>query len=183
MIGVSDGTQYPDQFSMYAASYQTDDKQAVGATEKPAGALEVDRGHNVPLIASALTKDGSTMYGMAVDHRVDTNLDFNGTKHDITPFLQAHEGAELGPMADLIKGGMDAKQAYHEAHDKAANPTEAAVRFAYAAKAGLDPDEFNKAYYTHIAAQAKIAAEPSDQPRHPDAHTTKYGLDEAEGVK
>jgi hypothetical protein len=145
--------------------------------EKPTGEFNVDHGHNVPLIASALTKDGSTPYGMAIDHRVSTDMEFEGKTHDITPFLIAHENAELPVMGDLVKGGMDAKHAYELAHDKVANPTEAAARFAYAAKNNLDPDEFNKAYYSHIAQQAKVAAEPTDVPRHLDAHTTRYGLD------
>ena len=148
-----------------------------GATEKPTDASEVDRGHNVPLIASALTKDGSSMYGMAIDHRVSTDMEFDGRTHDITPFLQAHEQAELPVMSDLIKNGATPKDAYEQAHDKVANPTEAAARYAYAAKNNLDPDEFNKAYYQHIAKQMDIASQPSDQPRHPDAHTTRYGLD------
>jgi hypothetical protein len=145
--------------------------------EKPTGEFNIDRAHNVPLIASALTKDGSTPYGIAIDHRVDTNMEFEGKTHDITPFLIAHENAELPVMGDLTKGGMDAKSAYELAHDKVANPTEAAARFAYAAKNNLDPDEFNKAYYSHIAQQADIASQPSDKDRHPDAHTTRYGLD------
>ncbi len=148
-----------------------------GATEKPTDASEVDRGHNVPLIASALTKDGSSMYGLAIDHRVSTDMEFDGRTHDITPFLQAHEQAELPVMSDLINNGMSNKEAYEQAHDKVANPTEAAARYAYAAKNNLDPDEFNKAYYSHIQNAAEVAKQPSDQPRHPDAHTTRYALD------
>ncbi len=145
--------------------------------EKPTGEFNIDRGHNVPLIASALTKDGSTMHGLAVDHRVNLAMNFEGKQHDITPFLWAHEQAELGPMSDAIKGGMDAKDAYELAHDKVANPAEAAVRNSYAIKAGLDVDKFNEAYWSHINTQKDIAAQPSDKERHPDAHTTRYGLD------
>ena len=145
--------------------------------EKPTGEFNIDRAHNVPLIASALTKDGSTMHGMAVDHRVNLAMNFEGKDHDITPFLWAHEQAELGPMAAAVKGGMDAKNAYELAHDKVANPAEAAVRNSYAIKAGLDVDKFNEAYWSHIETQKARAAEPSDRPKHPDAHTTKYALD------
>lgn len=142
--------------------------------------MQVDNQHHVPLVATALTTDGQNMYGMAVDHRVDTQMDFDGKKHDITPFLYAHEQAELGPMHDLIKGGMDVQSAYHEAHDKAANPSEAAARFTYAAKNGLDSDEFNKAYYVHIQQATKVAQQSSEKTVHPNAHTTRYGLDSIE---
>lgn len=142
--------------------------------------MNIDKNHNVPLVASALTKDGRSMYGMAVDHRVPLEMAFNGSMHDLTPFLYTHESSELPVMHDLIKGGMDVQDAYHEAHDKVANPSEASHRFAYAAQAGLDPDEFNQAYYNHIKQATETAKQPSDQPRHPDAHTTKYGLDELE---
>lgn len=146
-------------------------------TEKGADAYKVDRAHNVPLIASALTKDGSSMYGMAVDHRVNLAMNFEGKDHDITPFLYAHEGAELPAMSAAVKGGMSAKDAYGLAHDKVANPAEASVRNAYALQNGLDVDKFNAAYWSHIETQKGVAAEPSDQPRHPDAHTTRYALD------
>lgn len=180
MIGFSDGQQFGSEFEAELGPITPKDASTMppGATEKPAGEFKLDRGHNVPLIASALTTDGHTPYGMAIDSRVDTNMEFEGKKHDITPFLQAHENAELPVMHDLIQGGHSAKDAYELAHDKVANPTEAAVRFAYAAKNNLDPEEFNKAYWQHIEQQKKVAAEPSDQERHPDAHTTRYGLDE-----
>jgi hypothetical protein len=180
MIGVSDGNQYQSEFEAELGPINIDKPMAGSktpstmpstATEKPAGEFKVDRGYNVPLIAA------KTPTGIAIDHRVSTDMEFEGKTHDITPFLIAHENAEIGPMEDLIKGGMDAKSAYELAHDKAANPAEASARFAYAAKNNLDPEEFNNAYYAHIAEQAKIASEPSDRPRHPDAHTTRYGLD------
>ena len=175
-IGFSDGSMAEDW-----GQYYTEGTKAatapLQATEKPAGEFKLDRAHNVPLIASALTKDGSTVHGMAVDHRVNLAMNFEGKDHDITPFLWAHEQAELGPMSDAIKGGMDAKDAYELAHDKVANPAEAAVRNSYAIKAGLDVDKFNEAYWSHINTQKDIAAQPSDQPRHPDAHTTRYALD------
>jgi hypothetical protein len=176
MIGYDDGQQFNSEFESQLGRPINNEPSAASrrastATEKPAGEFNVDRGYNVPLIAA------KTPTGIAIDHRVSTDMDFEGKKHDITPFLVAHENAEIGPMEDLIKGGMDAKHAYSEAHDKAANPAEAAARFAYAAKNNLDPEEFNKAYYTHIAEQAKVAKEPSDKPRHPEAHTTKYDLD------
>lgn len=148
-----------------------------GSATEPSGASNLDTSHHVPLIATALTKDGRSMYGMAVDHRVNLAMNFEGKDHDITPFLYAHEAAELPVMSDLVKGGMSNTDAYEQAHDKVANPTEAAARFAYAAKNHLDPEEFNKAYWSHIQQQAKVAQEPSDRDKHPDAHTTKYGLD------
>ena len=132
---------------------------------------EVDRDHHVPLIAA------KTPNGIAVDHRVNLAMNFEGKDHDITPFLIAHENAEIDPMESAIKGGMEPKKAYELAHDKVANPAEAAVRNAYAISNGLDVDKFNEAYWGHIEQQKKIAAEPSDKPRHPDAHTTRYGLD------
>ena len=147
-------------------------------TDEPGSRIKfTDTSHRVPLIASALTKDGSTMHGMAVDHRVNLAMNFEGKDHDITPFLWAHEQAELGPMAAAVKGGMDAKDAYELAHDKVANPAEAAVRNSYAITHGLDVDKFNEAYWSHINTQKEIAAQTSGQGKHPDAHTTIYGLD------
>jgi hypothetical protein len=195
MIGVSDGTQYQSEFEAELGpitASKTDEGQDPQESfsrrerhikedtpaprrpsidsEKPVGEFNIDRGHNVPLIASY------TPTGVAIDHRVDTDMEFEGKKHDITPFLVAHENAER-VMDDMVKGGMDAKEAYGLAHDKVANPAEAAVRNAYALKNGLDVEEFNKAYWSHIDAQKKIAAEPSDKEKHPEAHTTIYGLD------
>lgn len=181
MIGVSDGSQFNDEFEAQIGGPITN-KPTERASTEPVGEFNVDHAHHVPLVATALTKDGQNMYGMAVDHRVPLEMEFNGSKHDITPFLYAHENAELPVMHDLVKGGMDAKSAYGLAHDKVANPTEAAGRFAYAAKNGLDPEEFNQAYYSHIKQASETAREPSDKDRHPDGHTTKYGLDEAEGA-
>ncbi len=120
------------------------------------------------------------MHGMAVDHRVNLAMNFEGKQHDITPFLWAHEQAELGPMSAAVKGGMDAKDAYELAHDKVANPAEAAVRNSYAITHGLDVDKFNEAYWSHINTQKEIASQTSGQGKHPDAHTTIYGLDPPE---
>ena len=171
MIGQSDGTQYNSEFEAELGPITVPSTMASRATEKPAGEFKVDRGYNVPLIAA------KTPEGIAIDHRVSTDMDFEGTKHDITPFLIAHENAEIDPMESAIKGGMEPKKAYELAHDKVANPAEAAVRNAYAIHNGLDVDKFNEAYWGHIEQQKNIAAEPSDKPRHPDAHTTRYGLD------
>lgn len=206
MIGVSDGTQYESQFEMYAAHYQTSENtitppkdpkfqtpppepkdqsrvpstMPVGAPGKPAGAFNIERGYNVPLAASALTHDGESMYGVAVDHRIPSSHTFEGHTYDPAQFVALHEGAELPHMANLITGGQSAQDAYHEAHDKIATPTETAAVRAYAVKNNLNPDHFMDDYKQFWRDGAAMASEPSDKPRHPDAHTTKYGLDESE---
>lgn len=156
----------------------TSSTMAVSDTEKPAGEFKVDRGYNVPLVATALT-DGS---GIAIDHRVNTDFNFGGKTHDITPFIALHELTELPHMQNLMETGMSPQDAYHEAHDKIAIPIETAASKAYAVRNGYDPDEFHEAYKQHVRDQTAIAAQPSDQNRHPLGHTTQYGLDETEGA-
>lgn len=165
----------------------TDSTMPVGAPEKPAGAFNIERGYNVPLAASALTHDGESMYGVAVDHRIPSSHTFEtgdkdrpGHTYDPAQFVALHEGAELPHMANLITGGQSAQDAYHEAHDKIATPTETAAVRAYAVKNNLNPDHFMDDYKQFWRDGAAMASEPSDKPRHPDAHTTKYGLDESE---
>ena len=138
-------------------------------SEKPTGEFKVDQAHNVPLVASALMDSEGGMYGMAIDHRVKVS-------DDDKELLKLHEGTELPYMNDLVKGGMKPSEAYAEAHKWAtARETAASV-----AKWG---QEGHEAYKERMREAASIAAEPSDRPRHLDAHTTRYGLDESEGVK
>lgn len=129
---------------------------------------EVDRSNSVPLLAA------STPNGIAIDHRVNTNMEYEGKVHDLTPFLKVHEDAERDPYYANKEKGMEPKEAYETAHDKVAIPAETSARNAYAIKEGLDPEEFGKAYNNHMQAQMKIAAEPTDVPRHPEAHTNDF---------
>lgn len=138
----------------------------------------IDRTKDVPLAASALHKDGQ-MYGLAVDKDApDTDLGIPG----FHPFqgVAEHEAAELPMMKDLVDSGMSPQDAYHEAHDKIATPRETAFVRAAAVRAGKDPDQFldtYKQYWRDVASNSSAKETPD---RHPDAHTTTYGLDESE---
>lgn len=148
----------------------SDPEKPTGELQPPAASTvgaEIDRGHHVPLLAA------STPTGIAIDHRVDTNMEFEGKKHDITPFLQVHENAERAPYY-AMKDKLGPKAAYELAHDKVANPAETSARNSYAIQNGLDPEEFNKAYNNHLQTQLKIAEQPSDMPKHPYAHTNDF---------
>jgi hypothetical protein len=129
---------------------------------------EVDRSHSVPLLAA------STPNGIAIDHRVNTNMEYEGKVHDLTPFLKVHEDAEREPYYANKEAGMDPKEAYELAHDKVAIPAETSARNAYAIKNGLDPEDFGKAYNNHMQQQMKVAMEPTDVTRHPEAHTNDF---------
>jgi hypothetical protein len=129
----------------------------------------IDRDHHVPLVASALTDDKGQMYGMAIDHRISPNPEYE--KH-----LWNHEAYENDYMNDLVKNGMSSQDAYHKAHDWSTARESAAVTAEFGEK-GLED------YKQHWRDAASIASEPTDRPRHPDAHTTKHGLDESETGK
>lgn len=126
----------------------------------------IDREHHVPLVASALTDDQGKMYGMAIDSRIPSKPEYE--KH-----LWNHEAFENDYMNDLVKNGMSSQDAYHKAHDWSTARESAAVTAEFGEK-GLED------YKQHWRDAAAIAAEPSDKQRHPDAHTTKHGLDESE---
>lgn len=159
-IGTSNGQQF-DTWSDYALgqnSYHQENKDETG--------FVLDQDHNVPLVASALMNDEGSMYGMAVDHRLNPS-------QDDLDLLRLHESTELPYMNDLVKGGMSAPEAYAVSHKWAtARETAASI-----AKWGQDGHE---AYQQRMRDNASLASEPSDRERHPDAHTTKYGLDESE---
>ena len=80
-------------------------------------------------------------------------------------------------------------EAYDEAHNQIANKIEKAAVKAAAIRGGHpDPDAFYQKYQDYWkqgAAEAKQRAEDPtiETKRHPDAHTTRYGLDESSGVK
>lgn len=141
------------------------------------GSMHVDQTKDVPLAASALHKDGQ-FYGIAVDKDAPkTDLGIKGW----SPFhgVYLHEQSEFAHMKNLIAGGMQPQEAYHEAHDKIATPTETAYVRAIAKQNGKDPDKFldeYKQYWRDVAGNASVG--PFD--RHPDAHTTTFGLDESE---
>jgi hypothetical protein len=176
MIGSSDGQQYESEFDLTIGKPIPPEDKAEGASRKTAGASKsaapitpgatIDRGHHVPLVASALTDKDGQMYGMAIDHRIPPNPGYE--KH-----LWNHEAFENDYMNDLVKNGMSSQDAYHKAHDWSTARESAAVTAEYGEK-GLED------YKQHWRDAASIAAEPTDRPRHPDAHTTKHGLDEAE---
>jgi hypothetical protein len=176
MIGSSTGKQYEEDFDVEIGNHVVDDKEGDKASRKPAGESKsavpitpgatIDRGHHVPLVASALTDKDGQMYGMAIDHRIPPNPRYE--KH-----LWNHEAYENDYMNDLVKNGMSSQDAYHKAHDWSTARESAAVTAEYGEK-GLED------YKQHWRDAASIAAEPTDRPRHPDAHTTKHGLDEAE---
>ena len=147
------------------------------ATEKPAGALNIDRDHHVPLVATALM-DGSG--GIAVDHRIPDTHNFGDHEYDPTQFFHIHEWAEVPHMHNLMEGGMSAQDAYHDAHDKIAIPTETAAVKAYAVRNNLDPEAFMDNFKQFTRGAVATAREPTDVPRHPYGHTTIHDLDTAE---
>lgn len=181
MIGSSEGKQYDTELGVALG-------RPVEASEKPAGASKssgatkvassntstpendiapiIDREHQVPLVASALTDDSGQMYGMAIDHRIPAKPEYE--KH-----LWNHEAYENDYMNDLVKNGMSSQDAYHKAHDWSTARESAAVTAEFGEK-GLED------YKQHWRDASSVAAEPSEMPRHPDAHTTKHGLDESE---
>lgn len=161
------------------------------------GLSTVDREHDVPLAASALVNDKGEMYGVAIDKHIPPS--------EYDQFVMLHEAAEYPHMKNLIDAGQNPIEAYHEAHDKIATPTETAAVRAYAARNGKDPDEYLEQYKQHWrdgASQAALnydsyqnkskkmpkgeikdpdkEAVPTSLNVHPDAHTTRYGLDKAE---
>ncbi len=140
--------------------------------------LHIDRTKDVPLAASALHRDGQ-MYGVAIDKDApQTDLGIPG--FDPSHGVYLHEQAELPHMNNLIDGGMSTQDAYHEAHDKVATPTETAFIRATAVKNGQDPDQFLDKYKQYWRDVASTSAAKENPDRHPDAHTTTHGLDESE---
>lgn len=194
MIGSSDGKQYESEFDLALGRPVQPPEKPAGASKvdpgmvRPPGTLpgmkpypeqpgnpmhdrealpiNIDREHHVPLVASALTDDKGEMYGMAIDHRIPPKPEYE--KHLIN-----HEAYENDYMNDLVKNGMSSQDAYHKAHDWSTARESAAVTAEFGEK-GLED------YKQHWRDAASIAAEPTDRPRHPDAHTTKHGLDESE---
>lgn len=176
-LGTNTGEQFDSEFEYLAASYQPAGR-SLGASGKPTGKSsegggyqgspepEIDRNHHVPLVASALTDDQGRMYGMAIDHRVPAKPEYE--KH-----LWNHEAFENDYMNDLVKTGMSSQDAYHKAHDWSTARESAAVTAEFGEK-GLED------YKQHWRDAASVASEPTNAQRHPDAHTTRHGLDEAE---
>lgn len=176
MIGTSDGQQHEDEFSYLSALHGgTPSTMPVGATGKPVGEFKsslgtqvapvIDRTKDVPLAASALHKDGE-MYGIAIDKDAPHKPEYD-------QYIYKHEADEFAYMKDLIKNGMSPTEAYPKAHDHI-TPMESARVQADLGEKGL---EDYKQYWRDVAS-VSTAKETAD--RHPDAHTTTYGLDEHE---
>lgn len=127
--------------------------------------IHVDRTKDVPLAASALHKDGE-MYGIAIDKDAPHKPEYD-------QYIYKHEADEFAYMKDLIKNGMSPTEAYPKAHDHI-TPMESARVQADLGEKGL---EDYKQYWRDVAS-VSTAKETAD--RHPDAHTTTYGLDEHE---
>lgn len=165
-IGISDGQQHDSWSDFYLSPYHKELSEDINPSS-----FNIDRNHHVPLVASAiLDEKGNPTGDLAIDHRIPS-------KPEYEPYLHLHEMSETFHMNNLMKSGMNALDAYHEAHDKIATPIEsAAVR----ADLGEDGQEAYKQFWREAAS---IAKEPTDKGRHPMAHTTVHGLDEGEGIK
>lgn len=193
MIGSSDGKAYESEMDVALGRPIEPPEKATGASKSDLGTKTpdtlpgmqdypkgfnipdrmdretppiIDREHHVPLVASALTDDSGKMYGMAIDHRIPPKPEYE--KHLIN-----HEAYENDYMNDLVKNGMSSQDAYHKAHDWSTARESAAVTAEFGEK-GLED------YKQHWRDASSIASEPSEMPRHPDAHTTRHGLDESE---
>ena len=143
-----------------------------GLRPESATAMHIDRTKDVPLAASALAKEGEHMYGIAIDKDIPPHPEFD-------KFVYLHEGVEHAHMLNLIDAGQDPIEAYHEAHDRIATPVETAAVRAHAVGLGKDPDKYLEEYQQHWRDGLKKSREgPHD--RHPDAHTTRWKIDEAE---
>jgi hypothetical protein len=106
------------------------------------------------------------MYGVAIDHRVNVPPEY-------LPHLIEHERSENSYMNDLKKDGYSSQDAYHKAHDWATERESAAVIGEF----GREGQDKYKQFFRDAAS---VASEPTDRDRHPDAHTTRHGLDESE---
>jgi hypothetical protein len=134
----------------------------------------IDRNHHVPLAASGILDERGNMTGLAIDHRAPDPPDPAYFQH-----VALHEATEIPHMHNLMSAGKSPQEAYYEAHDLATRTESAAVR-AYASRAGLDPDKYLDGYKQYWRDVASAASQSSDRSRHPSAHTTVHGLDEAE---
>lgn len=171
-IGTSDGQQFGSEMDMLSSYSRSAAEPVIQNADGQSGQqdqdFQIDRDHHVPLLATALMNKQGQMYGMAVDHRAKVSDD------DLS-LLRLHEGTELPMMQDLIKGGMSPSEAYGEAHKWAtARETAASI-----AKWG---PEGHADYQQRMRDNTAVAKEPSDRDRHPDGHTTQFGLDESEGA-
>jgi len=127
--------------------------------------IHVDRTKDVPLAASALHKNGE-MYGIAIDRDAPHKPEYD-------KYIYKHESDEFGYMKDLMQNGMTATEAYRKAHDHI-TPMESARVQADLGEKGI---EDYKQYWRDVAS---VSSKKEDPDRHPDAHTTTHGLDEAE---
>lgn len=177
-VGTSDGQNYRSDIDFFLSQHreysnleQEDNSEDQSGQQRrdirdQRRGLEIDQTHHVPLVASAIMGQDGRMVGMAIDHRLKMS-------DDDKELLALHEGTELPYMNDLVKNGMSPPEAYAEAHKWAtARETAASI-----AKWG---PEGHEAYKDRMRENASIASQPSDQDRHPQAHTTVYGLDEHE---
>lgn len=193
MIGSSDGKQYESDLDVALGKPIEKDQSRVPQGSKPiptqlpsqfpdqaplSGQFNIDRTKDVPLAASALHKGGQ-FYGIAVDKDAPINsMGIQGWDTSYGVYL--HEKTEFDHMSNLMATGMEPTEAYRKAHDEIATPIETAYVRAIAAKNGKDPDQFMDEYKQHWRNVAKVAGEKENPDRHPDAHTTTFGLDESE---
>jgi hypothetical protein len=183
VIATGTGEVYQDRFEQLASKFQpaegSPDSYHPGRTEekKEEPKLNIDRKHHVPLAAAGITDESGNMTGLAIDHRAPDPPD-----PKYFDFVHLHEDEEIKHMNNLMAAGAKPQEAYHESHDRIATPIESAAVRAHAARSGLDPDKYLDEYKQYWRDVASTAAEPTDIPRHPAAHTTVHGLDEAEGA-
>lgn len=176
-VSTSTGEYHDSMFDYYASKFQqpiissSEENKRTSDAPKGSDGPSIDNEHHVPLAASALMDAEGNYAGLAVDHRIkDSDLGHKG--FSAFEAVSRHEAIELSHMKNLIAGGMKPQEAYEEAHDKIATPLETAYVRAQGGDALLEK------YKQFWRDGASIAKEPTDRERHPDAHTTKFKLDE-----
>lgn len=175
MLTSNDGNQYSDWVDYHAQLHglnsPEEEKNSYHKENNPE--VPVDREHHVPLVASAIMDEEGNMSGLAIDHRVQVPKEY--IQH-----LALHEGTELPLMHSYMEAdGMKPGDAYAKAHATATAVESASVKLD-AVRRGIDPESYLEQYKQHWRDAAAISREPTDRERHPDAHTTRFALDEHE---
>jgi hypothetical protein len=135
----------------------------------------IDHEHDVPLIAGGLMNDDGEVIGSTYSRLLPRYANIMGHTQDMFEGVHYHEMAEIDEMErNLLPSGMPSAQAYKQAHDGVATPTEENWVRDRAKKLGEDPDKFWAAYQDHWKNMAKITENAKPEKVHPNLYLHPY---------
>jgi hypothetical protein len=162
------GSTMPKSLPEAWSNFKTNLQDVIGGYGK---ALKINRDFDVPYTAGT-SKDSKTLY---VDKSVPKETTISNVTFDPAEPLNVHETVEHHVTDELIKSGMDPKEAVKIAHHEYAKPAE----LNWVQSKGIDVDQYNK-FFKDIDKKAEMEGKEGTPQ---DLWARPYPHDKVEGLK